>query len=115
MLALTGYTHDDFLSGRVHYSDIMLPDDLERTRSEIRAALSERRVYEGEHRIGHRDGSVRWIWCRLKGVFRPDGGVECLEGMNLDITERKRHEKEFAEARTAARRPAVPRASSSQT
>ena len=47
MLALTGYTHDDFLSGRVHYSDIMLPDDLERTRSEIRAALGERRVYEG--------------------------------------------------------------------
>ena len=102
MLALTGYAHDDFLSGRVHYSDIMLPDDLERTRSGIRAALSEGRVYEGEHRIRHRDGSVRWIWCRLKGVFGPAGGVECLEGMNLDITGRKRHEKELAEARSAA-------------
>lgn len=102
VLALTGYPAEDFLSGRIHYAELMLPDDLALTRRLVRVAMSERRVYEAEHRIRHRDGSVRWIWNRMSGVFAPDGSLRFIEGMNLDITERKRQEEELRAAKQAA-------------
>jgi two-component system, sensor histidine kinase and response regulator len=102
VLALTGYPAEDFLSGRIHYADLMLPDDLALTRRLVRVAMSEGRVYEAEHRIRHRDGSVRWIWNRMSGVFAPDGSLRFIEGMNLDITERKRQEEELRAAKQTA-------------
>ena len=102
VLALTGYPAEDFLSGRIHYADLMLPDDLALTRQLVRVAMSERRVYEAEHRIRHRDGSIRWVWNRMSGVFAPDGSLQFLEGLNLDITERKRQEDELRAAKQAA-------------
>ena len=98
VLALTGYPAEDFVSGRIHYAELMLPDDLELTRRQARLAMSQRRVYEAEHRIRHRDGSVRWIWNRMSGVYAPDGSLRFIEGMNLDITERKRQEEELRES-----------------
>jgi len=102
MLALTGYPAEDFVSGRIHYAEVMLPDDHALTRRQVRVAMSQRRVYEAEHRIRHRDGSIRWVWNRMSGVFAPDGSVQFLEGMNLDITERKRQEEELRAAKQAA-------------
>jgi PAS domain S-box-containing protein len=100
--ALTGYPAEDFVSGRRHYADVMLPDDLALTRRLARIAISERRVYEAEHRIRHRDGSIRWVWNRMSGVFAADGSLQFLEGMNLDITERKQQEEELRSAKQAA-------------
>ena len=51
----------------------MLPEDRAATREAIFAALRERRIYDDEHRIRHKDGSVRWIWARGQG-FSPRTG-----------------------------------------
>src|SRR5215467_11865165 len=91
--AVTGYTPDDFTSRRVNYIDIILPEDRQATREAILTALRERGTYENEHRIRHKDGSIRWIWARGHGVFAPDGSLRFLEGLNLDITARKRAEE----------------------
>ena len=61
---LTGYPADEFTSRRLHYADIMLPEDLPATREAVFTALRERRMYEVEHRIRHKDGSIRWISAR---------------------------------------------------
>jgi PAS domain S-box-containing protein len=90
---VTGYTPDDFTSRRVNYVDIMLPEDRSATREAILTALRERGTYEDEHRIRHKDGSIRWIWARGHGVFAPDGSLRFLEGLNLDITARKQAEE----------------------
>jgi PAS domain S-box-containing protein len=90
---VTGYSPEDFTSRRVNYVDIMLPEDRQATREAILTALRERGTYEDEHRIRHKDGSVRWIWARGHGVFAPDGSLRFLEGLNLDITARKRAEE----------------------
>ena len=58
---LTGYPADEFTSHRLNYGDIMLPEDRPATREAVFTALRERRMYEAEHRIRHKDGSVRWI------------------------------------------------------
>src|SRR5256885_4018649 len=72
---VTGYTPDDFISRRVNYIDIMLPEDRQATRETILTALQQRGTYEDEHRIQHKDGSIRWIWARGHGVFAPDGSL----------------------------------------
>src|SRR5262245_42684489 len=90
---LTGYPADEFTSRRLNYADIMLPEDRSATHEAVFTALRERRMYEAEHRIRHKNGSIRCIWARGHGVFAPDGSLRFLEGLNLDITARKRAEE----------------------
>src|SRR5437773_10415490 len=95
---LSGYPADEFTSRRLNYADIMLPEDLPATREAVFTALGERRMYEVEHRIRHKDGSVRWIWARGHGVFAPDGSVRVIEGLNLDMTSQKEAEQALRES-----------------
>src|SRR3954452_22993300 len=95
---LTGYPADEFTSRRLNYADIMLPEDRPATREAVFTALRERRMYEAEHRIRHKDGSVRWIWARGHGVFAPEGSLRFIEGLNLDITRRHRTEEALRES-----------------
>src|SRR5260370_34242635 len=95
---LAGYPADEFTSRRLNYVDIMLPEDRAPTRDAVFAALRERRMYEVEHRIRHKDGSIRWIWARGHGVFAPDGSLRFIEGLNLDMTSRKQAEEALRES-----------------
>ncbi len=89
----TGYPPDEFTSRRLNYNDIILSEDRPATREAVFTALRERRMYDVEHRIRHKDGSVRWIWARGHGVFAPDGSLRFIEGLNLDITPKKQAEE----------------------
>jgi two-component system, sensor histidine kinase and response regulator len=95
---LTGYPADEFTSRRLNYGDIMLLEDRRGTREAVFTALSERRMYEAEHRIRHKDGSVRWIWARGHGVFAPGGSLRFIEGLNLDVTRQKWTEEALRES-----------------
>ena len=95
---LTGYPGDEFTSRRLNYADIMLPEDLPATREAVFTALRERRMYEAEHRIRHKDGSIRWIWARGHGVLAPDGSLRFIEGLNLDMTRQKQAEEALRES-----------------
>ena len=99
---LTGYPAEEFTSHRLNYGDIMLPEDRPATREGVLNALRERRMYEAEHRVRHKDGSVRWIWARGHGVFAADGSLRFIEGLNLDMTRQKRAEEELRLAKEAA-------------
>src|SRR5271170_8317886 len=95
---LTGYPADEFTSRRLSYADIMLPEDRPATREAVFTALRERRMYEAEHRIRHKDGSIRWIWARGHGVFAPDGSLRFIEGLNLDMTRQRQTETALRES-----------------
>jgi PAS domain S-box-containing protein len=47
-------------------------------------------TYEVEHRMQHRNGSIRWFLARGSAVKRPDGTVSRIVGTAIDITERRR-------------------------
>lgn len=48
-----------------------------------------RTTYEVEHRMLHRDGSIRWFLARGSAVRLPDGRAVRIVGTDTDITKRK--------------------------
>ncbi len=86
---ITGYAPEDLLhNSRIAYTSIIHPDDRERVRSEIFAALAERRRFDVEYRIVCADGGAKWVWERGVAVHGTSG-AQFLEGIVEDITERK--------------------------
>lgn len=103
---MTGYTPDDFLSHRVQWADLQRPEDIAPTWHAVQEALRARRPFELEYRIRHRDGSERWMWEQGQAVY--DGAEEsgtpaALEGLVMDITNRKRAEAAAAVLAAAGR------------
>jgi len=80
----------DSLSKSVH------PDDLERVQQAMDAAKNGRTAYELEHRILMPDGSERWVLERGRFSFDASGKVQRLNGIILDVTERKAAEERAA-------------------
>src|SRR5262245_31207980 len=95
---IAGIDADDLVAGRIHYGDILHPEDAERCARTVAEALARREPYETEHRIFDRQGQVKWILSRGHGVFAEDGSLRFLEGLNIDVTERKRVEEELRRA-----------------
>jgi len=88
--ALTGYAPDELLfNGRVSYEEITHPEDRARVRTAIDAALAERRRFDVEYRIRHRDGRERRVCERGCGLFGSNGRVLAVEGIIQDITLRE--------------------------
>lgn len=91
-LALTGHAAADFIAGRVHVPDVVHPDDFPVARDATLDALQNHRPFELEFRIRPRAGGEKWVLCRGHGVYDPAGGLRFLEGLIIDITNRKQAE-----------------------
>src|SRR5438132_819063 len=65
------------------------PEDRERVRTSVRAAL-ERGEDRTEYRVVRPDGGVRWIEGRAVAFYDGDGRPERLVGVCVDVTEEKR-------------------------
>ena len=73
------------------------PDDQEPTRLAVESAVRDRRLYEIDHRIIHPEtGEVRWIRSAGRATYGPDGTPIRFDGINYDITARKRTEEDLA-------------------
>ncbi|QEL14918.1 PAS domain S-box protein [Limnoglobus roseus] len=93
------FTHED-LWAAVH------PDDLDRVRAAVRAAVETRTDYDTEYRTVWPDGSQHWVLVRGRASYAPDGEPAGMTGVTLDITDRKlaevREQKAASEAMAAA-------------
>ena len=83
--ALVNNQHQSFLS-LVHPDDIALLKD-----SLVQSVLDHHRC-SIEYRIIHASGQIRWIFERKQGVFDQNGNLLWLDGVLLDITDRKHAE-----------------------
>jgi PAS domain S-box-containing protein len=92
--ALTGYTPAEFVSGAIHFRDLIHPGDVGRVRTATQTGLHEHRDIEVEYRLVARDGTEKWLLSRCRGVYSDDGRPLFLEGLAIDITGRKRAEQE---------------------
>ncbi|MEO6875938.1 MAG: CHASE domain-containing protein [Opitutaceae bacterium] len=89
---LTGYTPDDFIWGRVHFRQLIHPEDVARVRSVTQAALQAHRDVEIEYRLLTRDHTEKWVLSRGRGVYAENGSLLFLEGLAIDITASKQAE-----------------------
>lgn len=95
--ALTGYSKQDFLSGQIIFTDLYHPDDYKfipfPNRSED--TILNQQPFHITYRILHKSGSWVWVDEWGTGVTDTQGNVQYLEGVMIDITERKRSEEEL--------------------
>src|SRR5690606_4753808 len=94
-----GYGPKLFLSGELLFADIVHPEDLDRVAAEVRGYMdSNVDRFMQEYRIIGGDGQVRWLEDHTVVDRDAEGRVTSLQGILMDITERKRAQQALAGA-----------------
>ncbi len=84
-----GYNAEDFISGRLHYGSMVHPSDIKRLSTETELWSRDIENLSYEYRILTSTGEVRWVDERSVIKRDIDGNVEYVQGIVVDITERK--------------------------
>ncbi len=91
--AVTGYKVDEFNADPFLWFTMVMEDDRERVREYFNQVLMDKHAGPIEHRIFHKDGSVRWV-SNMPVVHRDEAGaIISYDGVLSDITERKNAEE----------------------
>jgi PAS domain S-box-containing protein len=97
---ISGYPAADFINNRVRaFSRIIHPEDQVKVQQVIREAIATQKPYRLEYRILHADGSIRWVDEQGASVCTENGDVLGLDGVILDISDRKRAERALQESK----------------
>ena len=92
---LTGWTAEDFLAGRIHFAQLIAPEDWQSVQAAVTQAVQQGTPFQVEYRLKHRDGSLRWVSGTGRGVTDPQGGLQWIDGVLVDTTERHARNAEF--------------------
>jgi PAS domain S-box-containing protein len=96
---ITGYTQEEFLCGAVSWRKFIHPEDLECVKQTFREAVQEKRSnLRVEYRVRHKDGVTRWLADRRQLIYDAEGTFTHVDGLLLDITDRKGSEEALREA-----------------
>lgn len=94
-LAATGYTREDFAADPYLWINMVHPNDRELVRRHAVQVVAGSEEASIEHRILHRNGSVRWMRHQIVTHHDAHGELVRTDGVIEDITERKRGEERF--------------------
>ena len=103
---LTGITQQEWLDDPELWLSIMLPEDREEAQRTYIEAVSARRPWKSEYRVNTRDGRVIWLHDETTLVTGADGEPLFLQGVLMDITERKLSEEALRESERREREAA---------
>ena len=96
---LLGIEPDELTSGRTTYNSLVHPDDKEMVWEKVQADFGTGDAFALEYRVRHVDGSWRWVWDRARAIRDETGAAIGMEGLILDIEDRKRAEQSARQAR----------------
>ncbi len=85
-----GYKVEDFISGKILYGNIIHKEDVRAVIEDLARSIREGYdSFEMEYRIFTRDGNIRWVEERTFIQRDSKGEVIHLQGIVIDVTERK--------------------------
>jgi len=96
VVALCGYSAEEFISGSISYADLIHPDDLNRVAGEIKQTEQHPQQKSCQHapyRILTRDGQVKWVDDNSSVKRDKRGVISHYRSILLDITQRKKDEE----------------------
>lgn len=90
---ITGYPAADFIQQPwLTFTNMIVPEDYQRNLEIVKQALSEQVPFILEYRLRHADGSLHWIYEKGQGIFDPQNQLLSLDGVIVDISDRKNAE-----------------------
>ena len=102
---LLGYQDHEIPNRIEAWRRLIHPGDAARVFARAQAHIDDTApAYEVEHRMLHRDGSIRWFLARGTVVRGADGAAISMAGTDTDITERRRGEEALRQAEEMNRR-----------
>lgn len=103
--AITGYSEADFISGNLTWDKLIHPEDLEWLLNDPAhsTAIQTQRGYatSREYRIVRKDGAIRWVFESIHNLSDESGRPVFVEGVLLDITEKKQAQSDLERARAS--------------
>ena len=101
---LTGFAVSDFIdSPTLNFAYIIHPDDISLVADAVAKSVSERVSFEVEYRMRRKNGDYLWVFDRGQGVFDASGNLKWLEGVILDVTQKKLVEEALLESEQSIR------------
>ncbi len=91
---MLGYTEHELPDTLATWRRLVHPDDTAAAPDHApRRQPAGSRPFSVEYRLRHRDGHYLWLACVGVRVFGPEGALQRVSGLHLDITERKELEE----------------------
>jgi diguanylate cyclase (GGDEF)-like protein/PAS domain S-box-containing protein len=92
--SVTGYTSEEYGTDPLLWIKMVHEKDINAVIEQANSVLSGKTVHPLEHRILHKDGSVRWV--RNTPVPRSEHDrLVAYDGLIVDVTERKKNEEQI--------------------
>ncbi|MFW9617451.1 MHYT domain-containing protein [Aquabacterium sp.] len=108
---ITGWPASAFMGAtpEVRFADLVSTDDVRRIADIVKRATDTDQQFVLEFQLRTRQGDLRWMWGNGSIVRASDQSVMWIDGVLLDITERREMENELVEAKNRAEAAAVAR------
>ncbi|WPM31577.1 diguanylate cyclase [Hydrogenobacter sp. T-2] len=92
-----GYTAEDFISGRIRYSELIHPEDLERVAQEVMYHTEKKSPFwtHQDYRLRRKDGEYIWVLDYTVPLFNDKNEIIGYYGYLLNITEKHEQEELF--------------------
>lgn len=93
---LTGYQPSDLINNRkLSFNDLISPKYRETIWNKCIQAVNNKTKLAEEYEIITASGETKWVFEQSQAIYGDDGNVEALEGLIIDISDRKRKEDEI--------------------
>jgi len=89
-IKLTGYTPESLINNRdLSYNDLIVPEYRELVWKKWKRAAKNKKDFRCEYEIMTASGERKWVMELAQAVYNENGHVEALEGIIIDISDRK--------------------------
>ena len=95
--SILGFSQEEWLTDSTNWVKHVHPDDVPAV-EEAEAACLQGRAFQAEYRVARKDGRILWV-SDSAVVLRGSDGVPLMEGIIVDITERKQLEGQLQQSR----------------